>query len=492
VSGARGRRRVGLGLRIVALVLAVALAPLVASAILIGQMAEVAQNFASNQAAELRPPLERAQLAYRDLIATKKALYRQLARRAAALQAGLAPAEAHAAVAPLFDEARGELVTITIERPGQPPLVHRGPDGSAERAPADRELVEEAPDGARVRLGFAADPALVADYQALGRVLAEARQVDTVGAALPRSYRTAFLVFLGAVVVVASVTAILVTRRFTRRIDRLVAGTRAVAAGDLATRVGLGGRDELAELGAAFDRMLEELERDRGHILYLQRMNTWQDVARRLAHEIKNPLTPIQLAVQQLESSYHGDDERHARTLREVVEIVGEEIAGLRRLVDAFRELGRLPDVDAQPLDLAVVIDDLARDPAFADRLDLAPPPAAVVVQGDRLLLRRLLANLVENGVQAGLAAGGDARVRLAWSSDGGRARIEVDDQGEGVAAADRARIFEPYVTTKASGTGLGLAIAKKNALEHRGDLTLAPDAAESGGARFVLTVPLA
>jgi nitrogen fixation/metabolism regulation signal transduction histidine kinase len=211
-------------------------------------------------------------------------------------------------------------------------------------------------------------------------------------------------------------------------------------------------------------------------------------VARRLAHEIKNPLTPIQLAVQEVVSSYPGDDERFKKKLGDAAEIVGEEIASLRRLVDAFSALGRLPPAEPRPLDLAVVADDLCKDPQWAGKLRVEAPAEQVTVSGDRLLLRRLIANLVENGVHAG------EQVVLSWTADraAGVARITVDDQGPGVSAADRDRIFEPYVTSKETGTGLGLAIAKKIALDHRGDLAIAPDPAPTGGARFILSVPLA
>jgi len=216
-------------------------------------------------------------------------------------------------------------------------------------------------------------------------------------------------------------------------------------------------------------------------------MSAWQDVARRLAHEIKNPLTPIQLAVQQAVSSYQGDDERFKKTLADAQDIVQEEIAGLRRLVDAFRSLGRLPQAKLQPLDLAIVAQDLERDPAYADKLIVEAPAEPVTVSADRLLLRRVLANLVENGADA---AGG-APVHLTWSATGDTATITIDDAGPGVPTEKRDTIFDPYITTKEHGTGLGLAIAKKIALEHRGNLELAPTPAPTGGARFIVTLPL-
>jgi nitrogen fixation/metabolism regulation signal transduction histidine kinase len=487
VRGGVHRRRLGLGPKVVALLLAIALAPLIASAILIDQLAEVAQNVASHQIARVLGPLEDAQLAYRELIDAKKHHYRALAEQVAR---GADDPLARVDAASLFT-AEPDLLAIEILTGERPTRLERDPPPTP--APARTVAVEGvARDGGRARLTFAVDEGLVARLQAAGAAVADARRVETMRGELPRNYRTAFLLILGGVVIVAAATGVVLGRRFTRRIDRLVAGTRAVAAGELDHRVALRGRDELAELGQAFDGMVAQLGQDREQILYLQRMAAWQDVARRLAHEIKNPLTPIQLAVQQLHAGYQGDDARHRKQLADAAEIVGEEIAGLRRLVDAFRELGQLPRVEPAPLDLATVADDLARDPGLAARLALAPPAAPVTIQGDRLLLRRLLANLVENGLHAGEGAGRAGRVRLAWSAapDGG-ARIEVDDEGPGVPPADRERIFEPYVTGKPTGTGLGLAIARKIALEHDGELAVdAVPAPVLGGARFIVTLP--
>jgi nitrogen fixation/metabolism regulation signal transduction histidine kinase len=294
----------------------------------------------------------------------------------------------------------------------------------------------------------------------------------------------------GIAVLVAVIIGILAARRVTGRVGVLLATAQAVSGGRQEARAELSGRDEMAELAVAFNTMLDEVDAKRRQIEYLQRIGAWQDVARRIAHEIKNPLTPIQLAVQQCVSAYRGDDARFARLLNDTKEIVEEEIAGLRRLVDTFRTLGQLPRVEAAPIGLAEVVEDLLRDPMTAPHLTVRRPDSAVTVRADRLLLRRVLANLVENGIHAGQDAGGAGDVEVSWRSDGDVVRLFVDDRGRGVAAADRDRIFEPYVTTKATGTGLGLAIARKIAIEHGGDLEIAAEPAPIGGARFVVTLP--
>jgi two-component system nitrogen regulation sensor histidine kinase NtrY len=498
-------RRIGLQLKVTALLLFIGLTPLLVSALLIEKIAEAAQNFASNEAARLKVHLERAHGAYRLAVETKKRSYAHLADEVAA--AAVVAADKYARPDPpegwnqtaatamkaeldtlaerLF-ETEPDLLAIAIEVGGLPRFERERPAPGA--GGPTRFRIRTVERGEAVSLRFAADEDLQRASEELGKVLQETPAIDEFRAALPDYYRNLFLLLVGGTVLVATTGGIFLARRFAGRIAGLVAGTRKVARGDLGARVAIGGRDELGELAGAFNRMVEDIEQDRQHILYLQRIGAWQDVARRLAHEIKNPLTPIQLAVQELVSSYQGDDPRHKKMLADADEIVGEEIASLRRLVDAFSALGRLPPAEPRPLDLAVVVDDLGKDPQWAGKLTTVAPDRPVTVAGDRLLLRRLLANLVENGVHAG------ERVTVTWQADQGgqTARITVDDEGSGVPADQRGRIFEPYVTSKETGTGLGLAIAKKIALEHGGTLDISPHPGPLGVARFVLTVPLA
>jgi nitrogen fixation/metabolism regulation signal transduction histidine kinase len=490
------RSRVGLQIKIVAGLLVVAAVPLLVSAVLIDQISVVAQNFSSNEADRLRPPLVKAETAYRDLVKARKEIYRQVGKRITAhLRAQplweepldkaavnralgrLLNEEDLARVAVLADDGRILSFAVSALLPGSPTGRWR-----------DFAVKEPLPGGRALEMTFVTRVDFLDDLKELGLVLSERRDIAAFRKSLPRSYRTAFLILVGGVVVIVTTAGILFARRITRRIEILAVGTRDVAAGNLAARVELPGRDELAELSQAFNLMVAQLDRDRQQIVYLQKMSTWQDVARRLAHEIKNPLTPIQLAVQQAVSTYDGEDPKFKKTLGDAQEIVEEEIAGLRRLVDAFRSLGRLPQANPTPIDLSLVVQDLARDPEIQDNMVINEPRGEpVTVRGDRLLLRRVLANLVENGMHAG--DGGV--VHVTWRRDGDTAVVTVDDAGSGVPAEKRDSIFDPYCTTKEHGTGLGLAIAKKIALEHRGSLELAAEASPLGGARFVLTLPL-
>jgi nitrogen fixation/metabolism regulation signal transduction histidine kinase len=268
---------------------------------------------------------------------------------------------------------------------------------------------------------------------------------------------------------------------------------RRVGEGDLDVRVSPHGKDELDDLGRAFDRMVAELGETRARVEYLQKVSAWQEVARRLAHEIKNPLTPIQLAVQELASKYQGGDPAYEKLLTTAQEILKEEIGSIRRLVDDFSAFAKLPKVEPMPVDLGQVVDDFVRAHAeWQPFVELERPAAPVGALCDRMLIRRVLANLIENAVQAAEDAGRTPRVRLAVLARPGGATILVDDNGPGIPAADRERAFDPYVTTKEHGTGLGLAIVRKIVLDHGGDVHADAAPAPLGGARLMVTIPAA
>jgi two-component system nitrogen regulation sensor histidine kinase NtrY len=487
--------RLGLQGKVVLGLLTVALVPLLVALLLVREITNAAERVAAGEARRLEVPLERARDAYREAVGGRKDAFRAQAALAATREEivhACGRAEAEPAQTALDGLLAGDELLARVELEAQ----------SASLATAERRFDEpmrffeidqvvEAAVGCKLHLRYAIRARLIEDQQVIAEALREQRFLSRVHRTLPSSYWTAFALLFGGVVAAVTLTAIVVARRTSRRIAQLATATQKLAAGDLDARVDVPGRDELADLGHAFNHMVADLRRSRAEIEYLQKIGAWQEVARRLAHEIKNPLTPIQLAVQQLASKYAGDDVRYRRMLTDASEIVTEEVAGLRRLVDAFSGFAKLPRVEPQDLDLAHVMDDVARDAEAASvsgvALTLAPPSAAVGVAADRMLLRRALVNLVDNAREAGAK-----QVRVAWSDagDGAPVRVTVDDDGPGVPADVAPRIFDPYVTTKEHGTGLGLAIVKKTLLEHGGDVVLDRAPSPLGGARFVLTLP--
>jgi two-component system nitrogen regulation sensor histidine kinase NtrY len=319
------------------------------------------------------------------------------------------------------------------------------------------------------------------------------KQRDRVYDLYVGSHMREYLKFVLGLLFVVPLAGLVIARRATRRVARMHDAARRVGEGDLTVQVAPTGRDELDELGRAFDRMVRELADTRSRLEYLQKVSAWQEVARRLAHEIKNPLTPIQLAVQELASKYRGDDPAYRRLLGTATEILNEEITSLRRLVDDFSAFAKLPKVAPAPLDLGAFVAEFARlHPEWQPHIEVSAPATPVTAPCDRMLFGRVLANLVENAVQAAEGAGRTPRVRLSVEARParGRAAILVDDNGPGVPPADRQRVFDPYLTTKPNGTGLGLAIVRKIVIDHGGDVSIAPTPSPLDGARFVVEIP--
>jgi two-component system, NtrC family, nitrogen regulation sensor histidine kinase NtrY len=298
----------------------------------------------------------------------------------------------------VVDEWSVPPATLEHTREGPPNLVEL--PGSKPEAPRLLELT------------FGISRELYDNFLALREAMNQEQELDRVSpVVLPMIFR-ALGIALVIVLALATAIGLFVARRATGRVATLREAARRVGEGDLAVRVHPKGRDELDELGRAFDQMVAELGDARSRLEYLQKVSAWQEVARRLAHEIKNPLTPIQLAVQELGSKYQGDDPAYHKLLATAQEILTEEIGAIRRLVDDFSAFAKLPKVEPAPVDLAQVVEDFVRthvewQPVL--RIDREPAPVQALC--DRMLIRRVLSNLVENAVQAGRRrAGTDLR----------------------------------------------------------------------------------
>ncbi|MFT3906943.1 MAG: ATP-binding protein [Steroidobacteraceae bacterium] len=230
-------------------------------------------------------------------------------------------------------------------------------------------------------------------------------------------------------------------------------------------------------------------------LLAAQRSAAWGEVARRLAHEIKNPLTPIQLAAERLSRNLMpGMDSERAQLLERSTRTIVQQVDAMKQMVNAFSEYARAPDMQLTRLNLNNLVSEVAelyrlQEPAAAIRLEL--DPQLPEIDADRGRLRQILGNLITNALEA-LTGSGDGWVRIAtlWQPQegGGQVTLEVSDNGPGFRAEMLGRVFDPYVTSKARGTGLGLAIVKRIVEEHRGRIEA--DNRAEGGARVVVTLP--
>ncbi len=343
----------------------------------------------------------------------------------------------------------------------------------------------------RVEYTFGLDPAYLQRFQRMeAEVITPFNTLEADRERRASLYAWSFVGTLGAAILGAGAIALIAGGRVTRRIYRLQRAMTRVAAGRFDTRVVVSGHDEVTELMTGFNQMTEQLQEGRARIDYLTQISAWQGIARRMAHEIKNPLTPILLSVQQAESAYRGDDTQHRRTLGTMRTIVEQEVQTLRRLVDAFSQFAQLPQVQRAPTDLAALCRDVgAAHPEIAG-LRVEAPEAPVVAHADAGLLRQALTNLINNAAQAiaGAAGGAAPDIRLRCTPTPAGVELAVVDNGPGVPESARERIFEPYVTGRVDGTGLGLAIVKRIALDHEGtvEVVVPPE----GGSVFRLFLP--
>jgi len=298
----------------------------------------------------------------------------------------------------------------------------------------------------------------------------------------------------GAALLAGVLLAWWLARRISRPVASLIEGARAVAEGRLGYQVQDPASGELAELVSGFNGMSLALARTQERLAQAERVAAWEQIARSLAHEIKNPLTPIKLSVETLQRAWERKHPEFDGYFREGSSTVLEEVRRLDRLASEFGEFARWPRpmrASASPAEIVNGVKGLWSSPpegiSITVELDDALPP----VNADRDHLQRALGNLVKNAVEA-MPRGGNIvlRARKAMRDGGGDVvRFEVQDSGGGIAPEVREKLFEPYVTTKATGTGLGLAIVQRIVTEHEGWLSAA-DASGGGGTIFRIDLP--
>ncbi len=296
----------------------------------------------------------------------------------------------------------------------------------------------------------------------------------------------------GASAALALLLAVLLARGLSRPLSDLSEQARRVASGD-ARPVRVRGSGEVAELTRAFDRMLEDLEATRRRLAATTRVAAWREVARRVAHEVKNPLAPIRAAVETLRRLRARSDPAFDEYFDEATRTVLDEVHRIAGIVTEFTAFARLPPPKPQDVDLV----DLARgvvklhEPTAGEvRLRFDARAGVPHVMADRDQIVQVLTNLVQNAIDALRERGkGEVTVRV-QKLDGDRVAASVKDDGPGVAPEMVPRLFEPYATSKEHGTGLGLAIAQRIAIEHGGELAYVVPPG-GGGAEFRLVLPV-
>ena len=335
--------------------------------------------------------------------------------------------------------------------------------------------------------------------QELSTKLRQAREV--VGSIEERDLRRGFtltLLLLVAIVWLVSLAPLLfMAHRISKPIRQLTAGLTGFAEGDWDRRVESSRGDEVGHAVEAFNHMAEQLRRSRERLVYLTQMSSWQSLARKTAHELKNSLTPIRLTVEEILARQPSNrrlvapsPEEDRAFMQEAAQIVISEIETLERRVRAFSEFAREPPVNPEAFDLNALVTERVSllkpvhpNTTYRFKLDLRGPR----VHAGADLVKGILTNLLENAADA---AGPNGSIVVITRLQGDQAVAEVHDSGSGIGEEASRTLFEPTITFKKHGMGLGLSIARKNALVLGGDITLVNG--ELGGAAFRVSLPAA
>jgi len=312
-----------------------------------------------------------------------------------------------------------------------------------------------------------------------------------------------FFVFSLPIFFITVLVSLMLTERIISPIVHLEDATRRVAEGDFSFRILTRSRDELSNLVESFNGMVSELERSRRKLLQAERITAWQEIAQRLAHEIRNPLTPIKLSAQRI-LKRHADSraadarpseasEDFGRVLDSSVSAIIKEVDNLERLLREFGEFAKLPTPRPAPVTLREILGEVSSVYASlssAVRIDTHEVPEAIVLEVDKNQMKRVFANLFTNAIQA-MPNGGVISVRadVVRKAHAAYCRIAVSDTGSGVPEEDRERIFDPYFTTKKDGTGLGLAIVQHIVFDHKGNVWAESNG--SSGSTFFIDIPM-
>ncbi|HSW51002.1 MAG TPA: ATP-binding protein [Bryobacteraceae bacterium] len=314
-----------------------------------------------------------------------------------------------------------------------------------------------------------------------------AREVVDAGSGrdLRRGFILTFLALALGTWVLSLALLVFFAARVSRPIHSLTEGLSRLASGEFSARVSTGRDDEVGHAIRAFNHMAERLESQRARLVYLTQLASWQALARKMAHELKNSLTPIRLTMEEVQARA---GEADGAFPVQAAEIVIDEVESLERRVRAFSEFAAEPPVHPRALDLNSAVEERTAflrgahpEVIYEQRLAPGLPPA----DADADLVRGILTNLLENAAEA---AGEGGKVLIATLPADEKLAVEVHDSGPGLTELARKSLFEPTISFKKHGMGLGLSIARKSALLAGGDILLVRG--ELGGAGFRVVLP--
>jgi signal transduction histidine kinase len=377
-----------------------------------------------------------------------------------------------------------------------------GPVAGADRFAPLIQKEQSQPGIAEQRMDWSSDPG---DSESFTAIPLQGRKGDVLGVFLVGSSRrdlAAQLNFIrwlavivgGAGILLGVVMSWWIAARVTRPIVRLARAADAVAAGNWDARVPVRSRDEIGRLGQAFNKMTRQLAEQQDRLVQAERVAAWRELARRLAHELKNPLFPLQITVENLQRAREQGGEQFDEVFFESTAALKAELESLKAIVTRFSDFAKMPAPEFERVDLNEVVRSVVRvfEPQFSA---VGRPPITAefalderlpLIDADPVLLHRALENLVLNAMDA-MPSGGTLTLRTTQKD--GRVELEVSDTGVGLAKEECDRLFTPYYTTKRHGTGLGLAILQSVVSDHAGTVTVS--SVPEQGTTFRIELPV-
>ncbi|MEM5947272.1 ATP-binding protein [Spirochaetia bacterium 38H-sp] len=307
---------------------------------------------------------------------------------------------------------------------------------------------------------------------------------------------TAFYGFFALpLTMIALILGFILSEEVLKPLMQIEQGMERISIGDYSYRILMTRKSDMSFLVRAFNRMLAEIEANREKIMHAEKISTWQDIAQQLAHEIKNPLTPIRLATERIRKKAEENcDDRTSEIIRSSSNIILREVERLTRLIAEFRDFSRLREPVFRDFDILAVFRQIVAGYAPPDApytIELKTDEKEINIRADQEQIKQALSNIIQNAIDAGEGKKQIISINLTKSVKNNREilTIAIRDQGKGITEERQRLIFVPYFTTKKHGTGLGLAIVQRIILDHNGNIWFKSEPEK--GTTFFIELPL-
>lgn len=298
---------------------------------------------------------------------------------------------------------------------------------------------------------------------------------------------TLYSQFIITFLVISVLALFLITfNLITGPLRRLQRATEELSRGNWKIQVKESRFSPLNDLIGSFNRMAGELESSRVKLLEAEKEVIWREMARVMAHEVKNPLTPIRLALDRMEAKKGSQSPEFAPVFDRGVAVIQEEVDNLQSLVTEFSEFARLPEASLGPYDLNQQLEDIIAPYKDLAHFEMVLSDGVPTLEADRVQMKQVFVNIIQNAIES---SGKGCVIRISTEAHNGQASVSISDNGPGISPEYLGKIFEPYFSTRKKGTGLGLAIVKRIVEQHGGTVTAKSEPGRGTG--FTLVFPV-